>query len=209
MKKLLFVLSIAFYALFSLPCKASIVSVPVYMSLTGNYISLNAYFTTLAVCDSYGNPVYTFISVGSSGSNSGILQFNSPYGTAYHAIYLGDVQIDTQETYHLLFSMSYGAMSFTPTGPAYTRGFGVYFTTWDDLNNYTLGEVSFTNSNGPITGPLQIDYLNNPGTLSSFNTFCPATDATGDPSTLKLFIDFGLGHPYYQYVYYAAGDPGF
>ena len=49
---------------------------------------------------------------------------------------------------------------------------------------------------------------NNPGSIS-VGYFCPDTDAIGNVSTLKLFIDFGLGHPYYQNVYYAAGDSGF
>ena len=189
------------------------------MALTGNDIIVSGGFTELTLRDSHDNIIHPFISIGSGGSNYGSIHYNEPIYIGAHSVYLGDILIDTQETYHLYFSMPYGAMSFstwgvmgnqgyTTPGPAYTQGFGVYFTTWDDLHDNTIGEVAFTNSTDPLTGPLQIDY-NNPGTLSSFNTFCPETDATGDLSTLKLFIDFGLGNPYYQYVYYAAGDPGF
>ena len=175
MKKLFFILSIAFYALYPSTCKADIINVPVYMALTGNDIIITGGSTSLKLYDSQNSitPVLTFFDVSPGGFNSGIIQFNNTIYIGSHAVYLGDVQIDTEETYHLTFLINNGGLSFTTwgvmgeqgyttPGPVYTQGFGVYFTTWDNYNDYTLGEVAFTISPGPITGPLQINY-NNPG----------------------------------------------
>ena len=102
------------------------------------------------------------------------------------------------------FGLSINVLADDPSS-----NFGVYFTTWEwPYNDYTIGEFTFWDSNDFNSSGVYLSTVANPAS-QYFGCFCPDTDATGNLSTLKLFIDFGLGSPYYQNVYYAAGDNGF
>ncbi|MBR1789084.1 MAG: hypothetical protein IJ762_07865 [Bacteroidaceae bacterium] len=201
MKKILCTFAIMVMVVCTSICRAMSVNTPVFMALTGNYITVDCSYSMFRVVDDLGNTAFSFF------SNGGI-QNGTTYDTAYHSQLIGFASIDTERTYHMEYDVS-NYLQFTANGPAYTQGFGIYFTTWEwPYYDYTVGEVTFWNSNASNQSYIYRIDQNNPGSIS-IGYFCPDTDAIGNVSTLKLFIDFGLGHPYYQNVYYAAGDNGF
>lgn len=210
MKKIICIFVIIIMAINPFMCKAIQVNVPVYMSLCGNDIVTDCRYTTVRVLDDEGNIIFDFLNYGNSNLNGfGCNIYNGlTYPTGTHAVHIGYASIDTEKTYHMHFGVSY-YLQFTTAGNVHTNGFGIYFTTWEwPYNDYTLGEVAFGEpENIDSNYVYKIDY-NTPGNVS-VGYFCPDTDATGDLTKLKLFIDFGLGNPYYQLVYYAAGDYGF
>ena len=195
-------------------CWGETLYLPVYLALTGNNITTNYYYCDLKIVDNSGN---TLVPLMLYQNSSSFIQNNHLYETCEHAVYLGWVYIDTEETYYLDIVMypNTGIEFVTSPKPndpplttVYTQGFGVYFTSgapyWDD---YTIGEFTMGT---PTTYNDGYKYLFNWNTGSYWTgSFCVDTDMTVSYDNLKLFIDFGLGHAYYQQVYYAAGDYGF
>mgnify|MGYP006873039568 CR=1 FL=1 len=221
MKKIICTFAIVIMTMYPLMGNAIYVNVPVYMALTGNDIEIECFMTDFRIVDSQGNDY--ILTLNGSVNNANYPLHNTTYSTGTHAVLIGFISINTEETYHLQFSSQYfkfttkgwsyddtlGEMVYGAPGVAGTAGFGVYFTTWEwPYNDYTIGEFTFWDSNDFNSSGVYLSTVANPAS-QYFGCFCPDTDATGNLSTLKLFIDFGLGSPYYQNVYYAAGDNGF